>query len=170
MKATWQSTLFHFHHSGLFFTKKKKNCCLKLSCLCAGFILLSFHVSRPDVMFSYCTSWVCGLQARLWLAAALHRVTMCDYPSLTCRMSWLMAGSITIAGSGGWGWAVSPLTCSDSSRSCWMTSVTPSPPSGAPGVWPVVSASYDQGGRWEEKEKQGATWRRAAKGQNLWSD
>lgn len=79
-----------------------------------------------------------------------------EYNSLTCRMSWLMAVSMVIAGSGGWGCAVSPLTCSDSSKSCWMTSVTPSPPSDPPGAWPVVSVSYrrKRGGMDREEEKK----------------
>lgn len=64
-------------------------------------------------------------------------------PSHTCRMSWFNAVSMAMAGSGAWGGAASPPTCSESPRSCWITSVTPSPPSGPPGAWPAVSASYD---------------------------
>lgn len=66
-----------------------------------------------------------------------------ESPPLTCRMSWFKAASMAMAGPGAWGWADSPLTCSDSPRSCWITSVTPSPPSEPPGAWPAVSASYD---------------------------
>lgn len=60
-------------------------------------------------------------------------------------MSWFIAVSMAMAGPGAWGCAASPLTCSESSRSCWMTSVTPSPPSEPPGACPAASASY--GGR-----------------------
>lgn len=68
--------------------------------------------------------------------------------SLACKMSWLMAVSIAMLGSGGCGWVVSSVTCSDSSKSCWMTSVTPSPPSDPPGAWPVASVS------WQIKKKK----------------
>lgn len=62
----------------------------------------------------------------------IHRLKV----QLTCKISWLIAASIVIAGSGGGAWVLSLVTCSESSSSCWITSVTPSVPSVPPPVWP----------------------------------